>query len=51
MDEATCDLSTGEAEKELGVQYRFYGSMDEILIAKRAFTAEEIAEIYRNGRP
>jgi hypothetical protein len=45
------NLSTYESEQDLGVNFRYYGAMDEILISKRAFSAAEILEIYQSGKP
>jgi len=45
------NLSTWENEQEQGVNFRFYGAIDEIIIADRVFTAKEIQEIYEVGKP
>lgn len=45
------NLSTHRNEVEKGVQYRFYGVMDEILIATRAFKPAEMKRIYEYGKP
>jgi hypothetical protein len=39
------------ADYALGDQSRFNGKIDELIIAKRVFSGEEIAEMYRVGKP
>lgn len=46
------NLSTlAEAEKKRLDRYRFYGAIDEVLLADRVFSEGEILEIWRIGRP
>jgi len=43
------NLSTPTIRTRSDVDFRFYGAIDEVMIAKRAFKAHEIAEIYEVG--
>ncbi len=45
------NLSPTEAEARQGVNYGFFGAMDEFLLAARAFSAAELRRYYEVGRP
>ena len=45
------NLSSTDAEAKAGIRYGFYGLMDEVIVASRAFSAAEIARQYETGRP
>jgi hypothetical protein len=45
------NLSLAQIDKERNIRYRFHGAFDELLVAKRAMNAEEIAAIYALGAP
>ena len=45
------NFSTVDDEEAAGVQFRFYGKIGEILIASRAFGADEINAFYEIGKP
>jgi hypothetical protein len=40
-----------DAEAREGIRYGFCGRMDEVLVARRAFSAKEIVRLYATGRP
>ena len=42
--------STTPAERKAGMGYRFFGVIDELIIANRVFDSEEMATIYEIGR-
>jgi len=45
------NLSTPQDNTAPEMQFRFYGIMDEIIVARRVFSPEEMEEIYKNGMP
>ena len=45
------NLSTPHDAIAPETQFRFYGIMDEIIVARRVFSAEEMKEICKNGMP
>jgi hypothetical protein len=45
------NLSVTDDEARLGVNYGFFGAMDELMLATRAFTAPELRRYYEVGRP
>ena len=45
------NLSVTDAEARAGVSYGFFGAMDELVIATRAFSAAELRRYYEVGRP
>lgn len=45
------NLSVTDAEARQGVNYGFFGAMDELLIAARPFSAAELRRYYEVGRP
>ncbi|WP_068267077.1 FecR domain-containing protein [Rubripirellula obstinata] len=42
--------STTPAERQSGMSYRFFGVIDELIVANRVFDSEEMASIYEYGR-
>ncbi|KAF0180062.1 MAG: FecR protein domain protein [Limisphaerales bacterium] len=45
------NLSATDAEARLGVNYGFFGAVDEVLVAERPFSAAELRRYYEVGRP
>ena len=45
------NLSVTDAEARLGVNYGFFGAVDEVLVAERPFSAAELRRYYEVGRP
>ena len=45
------NMSSTEAEAKAGIRYGFFGRMDEVIVANRAFGAGEIARLYEIGKP
>ena len=46
------NFSTWDAEPELAKsERRFYGAIDELLIADRVFSDDEVHQLYDAGRP
>ena len=45
------NLSSTDAEAKAGIRYGFYGLMDEVFVASRAFKTEEIQRLHNAGRP
>lgn len=45
------NLSVTDAEARQGVNYGFFGAMDELLVAARPFSAAELRRYYEVGRP
>lgn len=45
------NLVVGPAERAKGIDFLFYGEMDEFLISKRALSASEIKELWDIGKP
>jgi hypothetical protein len=45
------NMSSTDAEAQAGIRYGFFGRMDEVMVANRGFSAEEIARLYESGRP
>jgi hypothetical protein len=45
------NLAASADEEKLGVRYEFLGALDELMIAARAFSPDEIRRLYEAGRP
>lgn len=45
------NLSVTDAEARAGVNYGFFGAVDELLVATRSFSAAELRRYYEVGRP
>ena len=45
------NLSVTDAEARLGVNYGYFGAVDELLVAVRPFSAAELRRYYEVGRP
>lgn len=43
--------SGNAAERQEGMIYRFFGVIDEIIVARRVFSDDEMGELYRIGNP